>query len=212
MLAPDAQLLLHEELLAGDPTAPARVAATLLSPLIEKLHRAHRRVDRDLLTTAAIDAWHQYVKAPGKFDPSRGKTLLGYLKMAAEGDLLNALDRAKRDKRRLVELDALPPVEVERLLRNREGRFDEDPQARLELSEDQKQAAAMYRLLDELFPSSIDRQLVELILANERKTESYAQILGLQHLTKQEQQREVKRHKDRINKRLRRYGHELKAR
>src|SRR5713101_3318148 len=96
MIDPAAQLLLHEGLLAGDPTAPAGVADALFAPLVERLRKAYPRVDPDLVTSAAIDAWQSYVKAPEKFDPSKGKSLLGYLKMAAEGDLLNALDRLKR--------------------------------------------------------------------------------------------------------------------
>lgn len=204
------QLELHEQLLGRDPTAPARLADTLFLPLVENLRRGYPRIDPDLITMAAIDAWAGFVKAPQKFDPSKGKSLFGYLKMAAEGDLLNALDHLKREKKRLRALDALRPVEVENVLRNRETATEENPLAQLETKEWQRQVEAIYGRLDELFPDAIDRQLAELVLTGERRTETYTRILGLQHLSRQDQQREVKRHKDRIKKRLQRYGQILR--
>jgi RNA polymerase sigma-70 factor (ECF subfamily) len=212
MTDPATQQSLHEQLLAGDPTAPARVADALFAPLVERLRRAYPRVDLDLVTTAATDAWLSYVRKPGNFDPTKGKTLLGYLKMAAAGDLLNALDRLKRQRKGVQSLDEMQSVAVEEVLWNKLQTVEEDPLTKLEDREAREQAEAIHGRLDELFPDTTDRQLVELMLANERKTGSYARILGLQHLPKQEQQREVKRHKDRITKRLRRYGQELRNR
>lgn len=207
MIDPAAQLELHTQLLAGDPTASARIAEALFEPLVEKLSRRFPRVDPELVPTAAIDAWASYVKAPEKFDSSK-RSLLGYLAMAGEGDLLNALDRLKREKKRLRALEELPAVEIRRVHRNRKTSAEEDPLARLEALESQKRVDAIYQRLDELFPETTDRQLVELVLAEERKTDTYARVLGLQHLPKQEQRDEVKRHKDRIKKRLQRYGQE----
>jgi RNA polymerase sigma-70 factor (ECF subfamily) len=43
-------------------------------------------------------------------------------------------------------------------------------------------------------------------MAGERKTEAFAKVLEIESKSPEEQRREVKRHKDRIQKRLERYG------
>ena len=59
----------------------------------------------------------------------------------------------------------------------------------------------MQRLLDPR-----DRQILALRLQGERRTEAFAEILGLSYLPIEAQRREVKRAKDRIDKILRRHG------
>jgi RNA polymerase sigma-70 factor, ECF subfamily len=51
-----------------------------------------------------------------------------------------------------------------------------------------------------------DRQILALRLQGERRTEAFAEILGLSDLPIEAQRREVKRAKDRIDKILRRHG------
>ena len=49
-----------------------------------------------------------------------------------------------------------------------------------------------------------------LMLDGVRETESYAQALGIDHLDKPTQQKAVKRGKDRLMKKLRRFGQRIK--
>lgn len=188
---------IHQRLLARDPVAPAELAEAVLQPLVRKLRKAHR-VEDELLVEAATDALVDYLKEPGKFDPEK-RGLFGYLVMAATGDLRNAFDKQGRRQQREVSLDALSAVEVAEACRKKD--------------ETEKRAVArvdsrrMSQQIADLFPDPKDRQLLELILDNERKTEPYAHVLGfLDSLSVDAQRREVKRHKDRIKKRLERYG------
>lgn len=57
-----------------------------------------------------------------------------------------------------------------------------------------------------LFPETRDLAILKLILAGEKKTEAFAKVLEIEDRSPQEKRREVKRHKDRIQKRLERYG------
>ncbi len=66
--------------------------------------------------------------------------------------------------------------------------------------------------LDRLFPNRADRQAVELMLDEERSTAAFAKVWSLGHLSLQEQRKEVKRGKDRLNKVLSRLGKALRER
>ena len=64
--------------------------------------------------------------------------------------------------------------------------------------------------VEALFADPMDLRLLTLILEGERSTERFARILGLCGLPVKEQRRQVKRHKDRIKKRLERYGRTIR--
>jgi RNA polymerase sigma-70 factor (ECF subfamily) len=57
-----------------------------------------------------------------------------------------------------------------------------------------------------LLQDPTDRQILALRLQGERRTEAFAELLGISHLPIGVQRREVKRAKDRIDKILRRKG------
>ncbi len=54
-------------------------------------------------------------------------------------------------------------------------------------------------------PDPVDRAIVELMLDNVRDTAVYANVLGIQARPAKEQRADVKRYKDRLRKRLRRW-------
>jgi len=186
---------IHERLVAGEVTAPAELVETLLDPLIGRLTRKYTKLpDPDLLTDAVTDALMSYIKRPDQFDFGK-RTLLGFLVMAAEGDLLNALAKVKRRRAKEISLD---DVELEVVVGNNnieEGNPEEGTERNQVRHE-----------LPHLFKDPKDQKAVELMLAGERTTAAFAQVFDLQHLPPDQQRREVKRHKDRIKKRLERYG------
>jgi RNA polymerase sigma factor (sigma-70 family) len=146
------------------------------------------------------DALISYLKRPTLFDPKKGR-LLGFLVMAAERDLRNSLAKAKRrDKKETASED----VEVLSSGGNEEA--EEEALAAWLDAQDMRQA------IDELFDNPADRALVELILDGERSTEAFSEILGLQGLSVEKQRVEVKLHKDRIKKKLQRYGESIRER
>lgn len=197
-------LRLHQQLLAGDPTATARVAEAFWEDLEQRLRRQFPSLgDPHLIQTAMVDALESYFRRPTQFDPGR-LSLPSYLYMSARGDLLNALKRATVEKRRQVNFaenvevgdgEAEKGVEVPA-----PHDLEEEVLARL---------SPVSRRLDTLFPDAVDRELVELMLEGERDTREFAAVLGVQELAAEEQANTVKRHKDRLKKMIQRHRTEL---
>jgi RNA polymerase sigma-70 factor (ECF subfamily) len=186
---------IHERLLAGDVTAPAELVEGLLESLLHRLTKKYPQLnDPGLLYDAVTDALMSYIKRPEQFNPTK-RSLTGFLLMAAEGDLRNAL---AKDKRRQGKEISMENVELEVAAGNyriEEGRIE---------AETEKEK--LRQILPRLFEDPKDLAMVELMIAGERATEAFVKVLKLQHLPLDQQRREVKRHKDRLKKRLERYG------
>jgi RNA polymerase sigma factor (sigma-70 family) len=193
-------LRFHRGLQTSDAVTPSDVCAAYVEPLLGWLTDGFPRVDPHLLLAAANEALFAYVQHPERYDTGRGD-LAAYLRMAARGDLLNALRREQRHHRGRV---AWLAVELDEERGNLSGREEEPP---LPLQHDEE-AAERERLLravaEDLTPP--ERRVLELMLAGERRTPAYAEALGITGLPPKDQEREVKRVKDRIKKRLERGG------
>jgi len=186
---------IHARMLKGDPTASEEVARRYL-PIIA----THLRInglakgiqDPDVINDAAVDAVIGYILHPEKFDPLKSG-LLGYLKRAADMDLINETQKHRR-RRRGEEL--YDDVEFSILHRNKASEVDrirgnaEDEAIRhLEAVE-----------TDELLNAGNDRdnRLLELLRIGERSTSVFAAVLKVENLPIAEQRRIVKQHKDRL--------------
>jgi DNA-directed RNA polymerase specialized sigma24 family protein len=186
---------IHERLLAEDVTAPAELAEFLLEPLFQRLTKKYPQLrDPDLLCDAVTDALMSYIKRPAQFDPDK-RTLMGFLVMAAEGDLRNALAKVKRGRQKEISLEDVDLWGVAGNSEIEAGNSETEPER-----EKLRQALPM------IFEDPKDLAMVELMMSGERTTEAFAEVLKLQHLPVEQQRREVKRHKDRLKKRLERYG------
>jgi hypothetical protein len=184
---------IHERLLGGDPVASSELAEEVWQTLLRSLAEKNPRLrGTEFIEQAVSDALISYIKRPAQYDPQK-RGLFGFLLMSAEGDLRNALARAKRRRGREVGFDS---VELETGPRN-------IPIDTIELSEE---ADAVRRTLNTLFADPKDCVAAALVLDGERSTESYVGIWGLESLPAEEQKREVKRRKDRIKKVLERHG------
>jgi len=149
--------------------------------------------DEHIITTAAIDALLSYTSNPQQYNPERG-TLRYYLYMLAYGDLLNALrSRSKRSKTEI----PIPAAESSALI--------EDNDIANEIASSLDAHTTLERIRAVLTGPQ-DHLLLSLMLAGERSTALYAQALGISHLPESEQRAIVKRHKDRISRRLERLG------
>lgn len=189
---------IHERLLAGDPTATAELAETVGDVLFRKLQMKYPRQDPDLVRDAAWDAIRGYMEQPGAFDPSK-RGLIGYLQMAAEGDLLNAMAKVRRRRRRE---DLVDPVELA-LLGGKKGQ--EELEARMD-------AARFGPQLARLFPDRADREAIELIVEGERSMAAFVEVWGFGKLPVEQQRKEVKRGKDRLRKALERLSQNFRER
>jgi hypothetical protein len=187
---------LHRRLLNGDLTASAEIAELLLPLVVRSLRGRHPNLhDPHLAETAADDAVLNYLRRPDQFDPSL-LPLDRYLIMSARGDLLNLLRKDRSaDPTEIVELDH-PDREYGSDVRDESLGVEEQVPI---------QASPVWPLLAELLPNPVDREMALLILENVRETAEYARILGVDARVREEQEAEVKRHKDRIKKVLRRH-------
>jgi len=186
---------IHERLLAADPTAPAELAEAVGDVIFEKLRRHHPDGDPDLIRDAAWDAIRDYIQRPAGFDPSK-RSLVGYLLMAAEGDLRNALAKARRRREDQLGVELV----------------DSGGKRRLEQIEARLDAARIRPELERYIPDPADREAVELMLDGERSTAAFAGVWGFSDLSPEEQRKEVKRRKDRLKKTLDRLAQRLRGR
>lgn len=186
---------LHRLLLNGDPAAPARIVERHQGRLIERLSARFPNVP-DLVEDAVFQALTDYVMKPQIYNPDLSP-LFNFLLMAAGRDLHNLLAAEKRRlKHEVVELDAdvaLDKPGTEYLADERTN-----PE-RLDLDQNELEAC-----IQQVLPDPQDQELLKLMMDGERRTEAFAQILGITSLPLAEQRAVVKRHKDRIKQRLRR--------
>lgn len=191
---------LHRRLLAQDPTASNEAALYWFPRLFATLHRRNPDVrDPHLLEEAAETALLEYLKRPDRYDPAR-LSLSSYLLMAADRDLKNLLQREGRHRAHLVPLD---PVAHGTPARNDEQDTDEEE---ITLPPGVTREQVLQALWDKV-QNPRDREVLRLmVVEGERRTEVFAQVLGIGHLPRDAQRREVKRVKDRLNKVMRRVG------
>ena len=184
---------LYERMAGGDRIAQSEFLAAVLDPLAHHLRAWRPDADEHLCITAAEDALLSLIRNPSSYDPAK-RGLIGYLRMAAEGDFLNLLQkegkhRRNRDPRESVELAAVGGNEGGGVLPDAFPSFD-DPKFAAEIAG--------------FTPP--ERAVFELMRGGERRTTAFAAALGVGHLPPDEETREVKRVKDRIIKRLQRAG------
>lgn len=189
---------LHQRLLDGDVTAPAEIAETFMPLIIDRLRRGYPNLDDPhLVDTAVEDALINYFSRPQQYDPAK-ISLASYLRMSANGDLLNLLER---DKRNTEHLRLVECVELDR----------SDTEYGVEIQDEFDLEALVLALnspvwqrLSDLLPDPIDQEIVLLMMEGVHKTSVYADVLGISDHSSKEQATIVKRHKDRLKKKLQR--------
>ncbi len=196
-----AAIAIHQRLLAQDPTAANDLAVAYLEALVIWLGETDPRVAEDIRVEAAEDAILALIRKPVSYDPEL-QTLEVYLRMSARGDLRNRLRREQRHNKGRM---ALTTVELSPDAGKYLGRTD-DPSLPLRVAEEKRGIAEAIPDPVRRGLSETDRRALELILQRERRTSVYAELYGLLHLPAKEQRGEVKRHKDRLKKVLRRAG------
>lgn len=194
---------IHQRLLSGDPTASLDAADLLLDPLVNRLRAKWPSQNYiDACHDAATEVIVIYLQAPQRYDPARS-ALLTWLTMQAHGDLLNAYDSSQKrfERNWIVESDL--------------SRDDADGDAEVKLGDqlawrdavpvlDASQLLASVRAA---FPEERDRRLIWLTCVDGvHSTDEAAAVFDLMHLPPPERAAAVKRHKDRVMRRLRRLG------
>jgi RNA polymerase sigma factor (sigma-70 family) len=193
-------LSLHLRLCALDPLAPADLCRACLDPLVHWLETRFPRVDPHLREAAAGEALFAYVRAPHRYHPERA-ALPAYLRMAARRDLLNLLRRERRHHQHRL---AWPVVELGEEGGNLQGR-EEEPSRQMEDEEEEERWQALLRAVRERCTEE-ERRVLDLMLAGQTSTAVFAEAVGLGDRQPAGQEREVKKVKDRLKKRLEREG------
>lgn len=191
---------LHSRLVAGsDPTALPELADWLYEDLVrETARRAGPQADAVLVEEAVGQALLDYGDRPQAYDPERS-ALRDYLAWAAYRDYQNARNKEARWQKPLVSLitQAGTPRELA------------DPQQDLERLHTRLSVQAVWTRIRAAFPDPTELGIIRLLAAGIRSPEPYCQVLGMMNLPEPERNRQVKRAKDRIAKRLRRLGEQL---
>lgn len=195
--------LVYQRLLAGEPDAPSDLIALLLEPLIAELWRSFPSFpDPNLITDVVTDSLFKFVQDPGRFQSDK-RSLWGFLKMDARGDLLNLWQAERRRLTREIPFD---PVAHD--VPDGNSDIEEAIVRKLApegLPEGLDVASFMARLRADM-PDERDWHVLMLMAQDERATAAFADVLNISDRPITEQRKLVKQAKDRLRVRLKRWG------
>ena len=194
----------HHRILRRDVIAFAQLCELALPHLISFLEARFVHAEDHLHQSIATDSLLSYRANPTQYNPDK-LSLFAFLRMAAKNDMLNALDKAGRVEQRLLDIDD-HGVQSQLALEDTPSK-ELDRASWLQQYTDQTPSDILQTLADELNPT--DQQVLLLMCEGVRPTARYAEVLGITHLPEDAQRREVKRVKDRLNKKLQRFGQQL---
>lgn len=191
--SPEEEMLLHQRLLEHDPLAYYDVFPMYMERIAKKLEGAG--YDVDVARDAALETVLAYRKNPERYD-SRKVHLFTYIMGVARHKAVDrwrsVQARAQREKKQ---------GDVELLRRT--------PKDQVEQMETYVRVRQLVDLLEKgEVLNERDQAILRLFLMGEGSTEEVAKVLRLPPMPKQERQSEAKRHRDRLLKRLARFGKE----
>lgn len=204
----DYGLGMHALCLERDVPAFDNLFILVYSPLLKAVERyalalvksgKRRYASDDAADEAVIRAVYDYKNHPEKYNPEKGKSLYRFLLMAAEKDYLNEFDKELRQTGRW---DALDSVDIyddapEQEQYERQIPADVNIAALIEEGESLVWIEIRYHL-----PDPRDQLCAYYMLDGVRESSVFVDIYELHHLPLNEQDHVVKKHKDRIKKKL----------
>lgn len=195
----------HKRILQEDVTAFAELSEYALPHLISFLQQQFPTQEAHQIEITAVDTLMTYLAMPEKYNPDK-LSLFAYLRMSARGDMLNAIDKETRHERRHQAID--DPTLQEQIpsldLLTQTGELDEWLETHTNLT----RTELLQKLDDDL--DETDKVMLLLMFDGIRDTSRYAEVMGISDLPQAEQQAQVKRAKDRLQKRLQRFGNEIR--
>jgi len=194
------EIELHSLIKSGDDLAFVKLCDLYLESTINKVRQFNWQIhlnDSSLITEVVVDSFYSYLYNPDKFD-YRKQTLERFLVIDAEGDLKNALAKKKREQNKIEIIK--DEVEVDKQFGNSEMGKIKNLNTPIQIMIGKEAEEVLNAELKKHFDSARDIEMANLILARERDTSVYADVLEIAHLNFEEQQQEVKRNKDRIKK------------
>jgi RNA polymerase sigma-70 factor (ECF subfamily) len=184
-------MVLHQRLLEGDPLAYGEVFAMYMERLATKLERIG--YDVDVARDAALEAVLAYRAKPERYDPRKVHLftyIMGVAKHKAVDRWRSIQAEGQREKKQ---------GDVELLRRT--------PKDSMEQMETYVRVRQLVDLLEEGgLLDERDQAVLRLFLIEEKSTDEVAKVLRLPPMSKEDRQREAKRHRDRLMKLLERFG------
>lgn len=165
----------------------------LHEPLFRRLRPNFWGLDETDIRDVVLDVILAYAEHSERYDPSKSR-LDSYLAMAAQGDLLNLVEKLKR-RPKAVPIDDVAEPELERNSRHEE-----------ETRRIREALAALMPRICEILPEPTYREVLELMADGVRDSRRFAEVLRCTDLEVAEQRRRVKQAKDLIRLRLKRGG------
>jgi RNA polymerase sigma-70 factor, ECF subfamily len=197
---------IHRRILQDDATAFAELCEAVLPILVKFLQARFSEPDSHLCESTAIDCLLQYYQTPSLYDPKQ-ISLFAYLRMAARYDLMSAVGKEQRQHQRLTDLDELVegPENLEAETRDSQVALDD----LLQRHTDWSFAEITQALEAQLDP--VEKRCLWLMLEGVRENARYVEVLDLAKIDENEQRTEVKRAKDRLVKKLQRFGASIRT-
>jgi RNA polymerase sigma-70 factor (ECF subfamily) len=200
------QLDLHAALVNGNPAAPDELVRLLLAPLKAGLHKRFRGASSEEAYDAVADALIALIRSPLDYDPSSG-SLTNYLLGCAGNRLVDAWRSKAQAKRAEVYVGGSSELEDIQAT----GWGGARPRSVFlshTLYPDETERVADY-VLSFILPNQRDQRLFAYLLDGRCKTTDVASLMGISERPLAEQRTLIKRHKDRIWKRIERTREEL---
>ncbi|GAC1565781.1 MAG: hypothetical protein NVS2B2_37190 [Ktedonobacteraceae bacterium] len=195
--------IMYQRLLTHEPDAPTDFIELLLEPLTDALRsRFPQRSLSELISDVVIDALMKFVQTPEYYQPKRGD-LWNYLLLDVTGDMRNLLAKEARRQQKEIMFD---PVAHDRP----DGNISVEEEVMQRITESSSlETQQRQRILNQLqseISDPRDWQVLLLMFSGERRTSTFVTLLHIEHLTVAEQRAHVKKTKDRLRLRLKRYG------
>ena len=196
---------IHRRILHNDATAFSELCESVLPVLASFLQSRFSEQDSHQCESTAIDCLLKYYQTPKSYDPKQ-ISLFAYLRMAARYDLMSAIDKEGRQHQRLTSLDELA---------ERHQKPEDDPDSQVVLDELlQRHTDWSFTQIVKALEKHLDRdekRCLWLMLEGVRENARYAEALNLSGADEESQRAEVKRAKDRLVKKLQRFGASIRT-
>lgn len=190
----------HQALLDGQPTAPQDLVNACSARLYAILKHRFAFLPQETVEDAVHDALLALIVRPALYDPGRG-SLMNLLVNIGSHKLV---DQLRSIGRRSAEIAVGGTVELAEL----EAKYlHEHGYAGMEPEPIPPEVGA---LLSAILTGPGDRQVWDLVCEGRTPVEAFAAVLGLGHLPPEEMKAEVKRHRDRVIKKVQRRREEFR--
>lgn len=193
-------LAIHQALLAGDPVAPRNLIRLFGERLTYFVRKSVPFLSEEAAQDCAFDALMALIKEPGRFQSDKSH-LMTYLSVIARNHAISHIRKEISARRHLTIEYVGGSVELDLAATNKR---ENSPYTGPAGSDPDALAPEWEALLQELLPSPRDRKIWDLICEGRTDYADFAAVLGVADLPPAEQKSEIKRNRDRVQKRMQR--------